>query len=112
MAIPLVGRRHRPYENHDKQTRGYRRKIGQLPASGDDGVAAWPAPWEEKALLQFVAALLSLYGPADQDARRGQSLVEYALIIVLIAIAVIAAMTALQGGISGVFDKIRSSLGG
>jgi pilus assembly protein Flp/PilA len=112
MVAPLVKGRHRSYQDQDKQMRGYRRKIGQLPASGDDGVAAWQAPWEEKALLQFVVALLSLYGPADQDARRGQSLVEYALIIVLIAIAVIAAMTALQGGISGVFDRIRTSLGG
>ena len=36
----------------------------------------------------FIEALVNLYRPGT---RRGQSLVEYALIIVLIAIAVIAA---------------------
>jgi Flp pilus assembly pilin Flp len=39
-------------------------------------------------------------------ARRGQSLVEYALIIALIAVVLIVALTALSGGIGNVFDTI------
>ncbi len=41
---------------------------------------------------------------------QGQGLVEYALIIVLIAILVIAALTALRGGITNVFNKITTEL--
>ncbi len=40
----------------------------------------------------------------------GQGLVEYALIIVLIAVALIAALGLLKGSISGVFSKIQSGL--
>ena len=42
-----------------------------------------------------------------QDA---QALVEYALILVLVAIVVIAALTALGGGINNVFNHVVSSL--
>jgi pilus assembly protein Flp/PilA len=40
----------------------------------------------------------------------GQDLVEYALLIVFIALAVIAGMTALAGGINSEFTKISTSL--
>ena len=40
----------------------------------------------------------------------GQGLVEYALILVLIAVVVIGILTALGGRISGVFGKINSTL--
>ena len=36
----------------------------------------------------------------------GQGLVEYALIIALVSVALVAALTALAGGISGVFSEI------
>ena len=42
---------------------------------------------------------------------KGQTLVEYALIIVVIALAVIAAMTALRGGIEGAYNRAASTLG-
>ena len=58
-------------------------------------------------MATFIEALLNLYLPAD---RRGQSLVEYALIIVLIAIAVIAAMGLLGGQINTVFSTITDKL--
>jgi pilus assembly protein Flp/PilA len=41
----------------------------------------------------------------------GQDLVEYALIIALVSIALVAALTALAGGISGVFSRIDGSMG-
>ena len=50
--------------------------------------------------------------PAGPARRAGQSLVEYALILVLIAIAVIVAVAAMSGQIQNVFNRITSSLGG
>ena len=41
----------------------------------------------------------------------GQGLVEYALILVLIAIVVIGVLTLLGGKVSGVFSSINSGLG-
>jgi len=41
---------------------------------------------------------------------KGQTLVEYALIIVVIALAVIAAMTALKGGIEGAYTRAATTL--
>jgi pilus assembly protein Flp/PilA len=40
----------------------------------------------------------------------GQGLVEYALIIALVAVLLVGALTALQGGISGTFSDITGSL--
>ena len=42
--------------------------------------------------------------------RKGQGLVEYALIIALVSIAVIAALTALGGGIRTAFNAIVAAL--
>ena len=41
---------------------------------------------------------------------KGQGLVEYALILVLIAIVVILALTALGTGVSNIFTEITSNL--
>ena len=40
----------------------------------------------------------------------GQGMVEYALIIALIAVAVIAAITVLSGAIGGKFDQVSNNL--
>lgn len=40
----------------------------------------------------------------------GQSLVEYALIIALVAIVLVGALTALAGGIGNVFAAIQAAL--
>ena len=47
-----------------------------------------------------------MYLPREE----GQGLVEYALIIVLVAIVVIAALTALGGQVQGVFQSITDAL--
>jgi Flp pilus assembly pilin Flp len=60
-------------------------------------------------MAEWLRALLAPDGPAR---RAGQSLVEYALIIVLIAIAIIVAMTALSTQLQSVFTRISGSLGG
>lgn len=43
----------------------------------------------------------------DED---GQGLVEYALIIVLVSVALVAALTALTGGISNAFSAAVSAI--
>ena len=55
-------------------------------------------------MLQLLTNLLR-----DEE---GQGMVEYGLIIALIAIAVIAALTAMQGSLSDVFNSISTSLSG
>jgi pilus assembly protein Flp/PilA len=45
-----------------------------------------------------------------QNRERGQGLVEYALIIALVAILLVVALTTLQGKLSGVFSNISGSL--
>jgi len=57
-------------------------------------------------LLSFKLWLGSL-GVSEE----GQGLVEYALIIVLIAIVVIVALTALGGQVTAVFTRITTALG-
>lgn len=42
--------------------------------------------------------------------QRGQGLVEYALILVLVAVGVVIALSALGGKIQGVFQQITSQL--
>ncbi len=58
-------------------------------------------------MVQYLMAYL--------DARRdeeGQGLVEYALIIALVSIAVIGGLTALTGGLTSVFSSITGTLSG
>jgi pilus assembly protein Flp/PilA len=45
------------------------------------------------------------------EQEEGQDLVEYALIIALVSIALVAGLGALAGGISGVFGDIVASFG-
>ena len=42
----------------------------------------------------------------------GQGMVEYALIIGLVAIVLIVAISGMEDGITGVFDKIKATLTG
>jgi pilus assembly protein Flp/PilA len=63
-------------------------------------------------LLQYVQFAMDRLGLAVRDEQEGQGLVEYALIIVLISIAAIAAMNTLAGGISEVFNSINGTLSG
>jgi pilus assembly protein Flp/PilA len=57
-------------------------------------------------MLAYVLTLFeSAFGEED-----GQGLVEYALIIVLIAIALIAVLSLLAGGVGSTFSSISSSL--
>lgn len=48
---------------------------------------------------------------AVENREEGQGLVEYALIIALIAVVLVAALTSLEGGIAGTFSTITAKLG-
>ena len=56
--------------------------------------------------------MLSMFGGLLARLQRGQAMVEYALILVLIAVVVIAALIALGGQITNVFTQITNTLGG
>ena len=48
---------------------------------------------------------------ARLEARKGQSMAEYAIILSLVAVACIAAVTLLGGGIQGTLGKVTAKLG-
>ncbi|RME11942.1 MAG: Flp family type IVb pilin [Ardenticatenia bacterium] len=62
-------------------------------------------------MLYLYTYLNALLNELVAEREEGQGLVEYALIIVLVAIVVIAALTLLGGQISAVFSRISSTLG-
>jgi pilus assembly protein Flp/PilA len=57
----------------------------------------------------FIVNLYTRLTGRDED---GQTLVEYALIIALVSIALVVGLQALEGGITGVFDDIVAEFGG
>lgn len=60
-------------------------------------------------MVQYVKTLLDLYLPEKAE---GQGMVEYALIIVLVSIAAIAALGLLGDEIANVFSQIVDTLTG
>lgn len=44
------------------------------------------------------------------DGQRGQGLVEYGLILVLVSVVVVVALTALSGQLNTIFDTIKNNL--
>lgn len=63
-------------------------------------------------LTQRVTAALQATFYRVRDREEGQGLVEYALIIALVSIALIAALQAMTGALNGVFGRITSILAG
>ena len=57
----------------------------------------------------MLARILEWFRSQEEE---GQTLVEYALILVLIAIVVIAAVTLIGGNANTIFSSIASTLGG
>ena len=68
------------------------------------GLAAAAIPKEEDKMFQLLRRL----GSEDE----GQGMVEYALIIGLVAVVLIVALRSMEGGITGVFNRIRTTLDG
>ena len=65
--------------------------------------------WETHMLE--VIQYLRIRAAANAKTERGASAVEYGLLVVLIAIAIIAGATLLGGALDGLFKKTASSLG-
>ncbi len=63
-------------------------------------------------MLLTLISTLRMYLPTLIKDEKGQDLAEYGLLLVLIAIAVVAAVTLLGGQLSQVFTDITDSLGG
>jgi Flp pilus assembly pilin Flp len=59
------------------------------------------------AMTNLMVRLLSL----REEKEEGQTLVEYALIIALVSIALVLSLTALKSGIEGVFTDIVAAFG-
>ncbi len=62
-------------------------------------------------MLKLIAFLQSWIA-AHEDEDRGATMVEYGLMVFLIAVAALTAVTLLGGRISDLFDEIREGLGG
>jgi pilus assembly protein Flp/PilA len=58
-------------------------------------------------MVQYLKAWFDLHVATEEE---GQGLVEYALILVLIAVAAIAIMTTLGGSVSDVFTNINDKI--
>ena len=67
--------------------------------------------WPEVMTLLVKDALLK-HAAATGPGQRGQSMVEYAIIAALIAVAALAAIQALGGGIIQVFQNILNAIVG
>lgn len=64
------------------------------------------------SLERLAAALVARGSRWLQELSEGQSMVEYAIVIALIAIAALAAIQALGGGIAQLFQRILTSIQG
>ena len=70
--------------------------------------------WFQKGVFTMLLQMLSLLKTyiAALDQEEGQGMVEYALIIALVAVVVAAMIPGVTSAISGVFSSIATSLGG
>ena len=57
-----------------------------------------------------MSRMLTTYIQSLRSDERGQGLVEYALIIALVSVALVAALGALSGGIDAAFDDVITAL--
>jgi len=60
--------------------------------------------------MLYLVTLLNVYLSSFKR-EEGQGMAEYALIIALVAIALVAALGFVTGGVSGVFTEIQTALG-
>ena len=61
-------------------------------------------------LLFYARAFVALTGSQDVRLQKGQGLVEYALVLVLVAVVIIAILTLLGPQIGNVFSQITCGL--
>ena len=61
-------------------------------------------------MVPFAGVLYGLY--AAEEAPEGQGLIEYALLVAVIAVAVIVALVVFRGQIVGLYSRVGNSLSG
>jgi len=61
-------------------------------------------------MLNNLIAYLTVHLTDVKEREEGQTLVEYALILALVSVLLVAALTALRGGIEGVFGDVVGAL--
>lgn len=69
-------------------------------------------PWEGSNQMITIVDFVRAYATAKARTERGASLVEYALLLALIAVVCITALTALGLGLNDNYDENRTSLFG
>jgi pilus assembly protein Flp/PilA len=60
----------------------------------------------------YVMTTTGIRSAAQPRDEKGAAAVEYGLLVALIAVAIIGAVTLLGGFLSGLFDQVRTDLGG
>jgi Flp pilus assembly pilin Flp len=63
-----------------------------------------------QVINSFIASIMLSLSSWSGEREEGQTLVEYALIIALVSIALVGGLTLLAGGIGDTFDTIITSL--
>ncbi len=63
-----------------------------------------------QVINSFIASIMLSLSSWSGEREEGQTLVEYALIIALVSIVLVAALQALAGGIGGTFSTIVAAL--
>ncbi len=61
-------------------------------------------------MLNHLIAFFTVKLMDVKEREEGQTLVEYALILALVSVLLVGALTALQGGIEGVFNDVVGAL--
>jgi pilus assembly protein Flp/PilA len=64
-----------------------------------------------QTINEFMMGMLVRLSNLSVKREEGQTLVEYALIIALISVALVVALGTLKGGINNAFTAIKNSLG-
>ena len=76
------------------------------------GIVNWLLVSVSHGARMAIRLLAARSGRVGLSSTQGQGLVEYALILVLVAVVVIGVLTTLGGRTSQVFDQINCGLGG
>jgi pilus assembly protein Flp/PilA len=86
----------------------------RVPQSGVSGGARGEQSKMAEIFINAFVAVRGLHTTLFERARteRGASMVEYALLVGLIAVVAVVAVAALGGGISGLFGQANSCVGG
>jgi pilus assembly protein Flp/PilA len=87
----------------------YYRMVWCRPAD-TSGLSASPEPPKEHSMLKVLVSLQNFLAEPLRRDDRGATAVEYGLILVFVAVAIIVALTALGTSLSALFTKIAGQI--